>query len=320
MAFDFWQAQRNLKWKTTFYLILFIAMTLFIAFLAEFAFQAAVASDEFEEPFPIVAVIFALVTFITAAFNYGMYHLQGGAYVAEGVGARQITKNTNHPKELQYYNIVEEIAIASALPMPAVYLLQAEAINAFAAGLKQDNAAITVTTGALNQLSRDELQGVIAHEFGHIYNGDMRISLQVAAMITGFFLLLYLSFRFLDFARFTRSSDDKKGNPSMIIAIVLLAAGSIAWFGGKVLQAVISRQREYLADATSVQFTRNPEGLIGALKKIEKESTHEMPNYGKPYAHLYLDNPSFFSSIFATHPPLEKRIEILQGDREGHRS
>ena len=193
------------------------------------------------------------------------------------------------------------MSIAASLPMPPVYILEAQEINAFAAGLVPNKAAITVTRGALNRLSRDELQGVIAHEFGHIYNGDMRIGLQLAALIAGFFITLYLGIRLMQFSSF-RSQGDRRGNPIVLVAIALLVAGSIAWFGGSVLRSMVSREREFLADATGVQFTRNPDGLIDALKKIGGEEKQDMPKVGKPYAHLYFNHSSFWGRLFATHP------------------
>lgn len=312
MSMDFWEAQRKARLRTTIALILFLLMTIAIAFLAEMVFQMFIGA-EVEENFPLAGTLFIIVTLTTALFQYLMYKNQGGGYVAESLGATLATQGSSNLKKAQLYHIVQEMAISAAIPMPAVYILKAPAINAFAAGLTQDKAAITVTEGALNTLSRDELQGVIAHEIGHIKNGDMRIGLQLAAMISGFFVLLYISFRVLDFSRFQRSDESNKGNATAMIAFVLILAGSLAWLGGSILRSLVSRQREYLADASSVQFTRNPDGLIGALEKIKRESTHEMPKYGKPFEHLYFDKPSSFFNLFDTHPPIDKRIAALKG-------
>lgn len=311
MSMNFWEAQRKARLRTIFALILFLVMTFAIAIFAEVIFQMMLGGEA-EETYPLAGPLFIIVTLTTALFQYLMYKNQGGSYVAESLGAILVTRGAGDNKKAQLYHIVEEMAVASSTPMPAVYVLPSEAINAFAAGLTEDKAAITVTQGALNILSRDELQGVIAHEFSHVKNGDMRMGLQLAAMISGFFVLLYISFRVLDFSRFQRS-DDNKGNATTVIAFALLAAGSIAWLGGTILKSFVSRQREYLADASAVQFTRNPDGLIGALLKIKKESTHEMPKYGKPFEHLYFESASSFSGIFDSHPPLDKRIAALKG-------
>lgn len=311
MSMDFWEAQKKARLRTTIALVLFIAMTFAIALLAEFVFQMLLSPEE-EEYFPLAGTMFVIVTFSTALFQYLMYRTQGGSYVAESLGAILATRDSGDSRKSQLHHIVEEMAIAAAIPMPAVYVLPAKSINAFAAGLTQDKAAITITQGALNSLSRDEIQGVIAHECGHIKNGDMRIGLQLAAMISGFFVLLYIAFRVLDFSRFQRD-EDNRGNATALIAFILVIAGSLAWLGGNILKSLVSRQREYLADASAVQFTRNPDGLIGALQKIKKESTHEMPKYGKPFEHLYFESPQSFSSLFDSHPPIDKRIAALQG-------
>ena len=310
MTMNFWEAQKSLRLRTWIALIAFLGMTFALAFIAEIAFRMFV--QESADIFPVVGTLFVIVTLITALFQYLMYKNQGGSYVAESLGASLVTRETTHIKKAQLYHLVEEISIASALPMPAVYVLPAPAINAFAAGLTPGSAAIAVTEGALKSLTREELQGVIAHEFGHIKNGDMRIGLQLAAMISGFFVLLYLSFRVLDFSRFQRD-ENNKGNATAIIAIILLAAGSLAWLGGTLLKSLVSRQREYLADASAVQFTRNPEGLIGALLKIKHENTHAMPKYGKPFEHLYFENASSLFGLFHSHPPIDARISVLKG-------
>ena len=206
------------------------------------------------------------------------------------------------------------MALAASLPSPPVYILEdSREINAFAAGITPENAAITVTRGTMELLNRDELQGVVAHEFGHIYNGDMKISMRLAAMVMGFFFVLYIGMRLLQFSSFRRRDEDSKGNPVAIAALILLVAGVLTWFFGSVLKAMVSREKEYLADACAVQFTRNPNGIANALRKIAKEESHDMPNQGMAYSHLYLDNHSGLSALFATHPPLKKRIEAIEG-------
>lgn len=308
---DFWKAQKQAQFRTFIALVLFLIMTFAIAFLAEMLFRMFIG-DEISNAFPLAGTLFVIVTLTTALFQYLMYRSQGGSYIAESLGAALATRDSSDFKKAQLHHIVEEMAIAAAIPIPSVYILNAPAINAFAAGLTEDKAAIAVTDGALRRLSRDELQAVIAHECGHIKNGDMKIGLQLAAMISGFFVLLYISFRVLDFSRFQRS-EDNRGNMTAMIALVLIVAGGFAWFGGSILKSLVSRQREYLADASAVQFTRNPEGLIGALLKIKQESTHEMPKYGKPFEHLYFDRPVSMFNLFDTHPPIDKRIAALKG-------
>lgn len=313
MAMDFWKAQQRAKSKTTFYIIAFLLMTLFLALGIEWILRTYF-SDYYTISFPLFAVSFSVITISYACFNYLMFREYGGSYVAESVGAKKVLRTSSRSQDLRLLNIAEEISIAAALPMPEIYILDAKEINAFAAGFVPAKAAITVTQGSLDKLNRDELQGVIAHEFGHIYNGDMKIGLQLSALVAGFFVTLYLGLRLMQFSSFQRNNGEQKRNPLALLALALLAAGSIAWLGGSILRAMVSREREYLADATGVQFTRNPDGLIGALEKIEKSTKEDMPAVGKPYSHLYFNHRSFWQSIFATHPSLEKRIAALKGE------
>lgn len=315
MAMNFWEAQKKARSRTSFYVAIFILLTLLMATLSEVALRV-LASDSYDPPFPYLGAVFLLITFLVSLYQYTMFNSFGGAYVAQSVGARLVDKNTSNPQEKQLLNIVEEIAVASSLPIPPVYLLEAKEINAFAAGMNPANAIITITRGSLQKLNRDEIQGVIAHEFGHIYNADMKISMRLAAMVMGFFFVLYFGLRAMQFASFSRnnrSERDNSGNVVALAALILIIAGSITWFFGSLLKATISREREYLADACSVQFTRNPEGIAGALRKIAKDNVSDMPTSGVAFSHLYFEDRTSFSSIFATHPPLAKRIAAIEG-------
>ena len=311
---DFWEAQRNARRQTTIYLLAFSLMTGIVAVGSEYAFRYAIP-DYASTPAPLLGALFVLVTVGAAVINYLLVGQYGGGYVAESMGCKKINPSTSNPKEKQLLNIIEEMAIAAAVPLPAIYLIPSKGINAFAAGLEPQKAAVAVTQGALELLSRDELQGVVAHEMGHIANGDMRINMRLAALVMGFFVLIYLGLRVLQFSSFRSSgnSKDKKGNPVLIAALILIAAGAIAWFAGTLFRCSVSRQREYLADASSVQFTRHPDGLLGALKKIKEQQVNDMPASGQAYAHLYFDHSSLWGRMFATHPPLDKRIAAIQG-------
>jgi len=316
MVMNFWEAQRRARSRTLWYVFVFILLTIGVACLAEWSMRFF-APESYDPPFPFIGLGFLAITFTVAIFQYLTFSLQGGAYVAESMGGIQLTpQNANSAKEQQLLNIVEEIALASSIPTPPVYLIQAQEINAFAAGLTPENAVIAVTEGSVNNLTRDELQGVIAHEFGHIYNGDMLIGMRMAAMVMGFYFVLYLAMNIMRFSSIRgRRSDNKGGNPIMIAAIILCAAGALTWLAGSILKCMINRQREYLADASSVQFTRNPNGIIGALRKIENEQTHDMPKKGIAYSHLYFEDTSLVNQLFATHPPIAKRIAALEGQK-----
>lgn len=311
MAMNFWLAQEKAKRRTLFMLIAFGVLTLAVAFIADVAVAMIVPDYEYSS-IPFIGLGFIVVTSLTALYNYSQYQSQGGAYVAQSLGAFAVNPATPRPAEKQLLNMVEEIALASGLPMPAVYILKNDQINAFAAGTLPENACICVTTGSLNTLNRDELQGVIAHEFGHIYNRDMRLSMRLSAMLMGFYLIFYIALKLFQFTP-PRDSEGR-GSPVFLVALVLITGGAISWLAGKILASLVSQQREYLADATGVQFTRNPDALVSALKKIEKETKiHDMPKAGMAFSHLYFDNRGYFGSLFSTHPPLEKRIKALQG-------
>ena len=244
----------------------------------------------------------------------------GGAAVAESLGGRRVAANTKDPAERRLLNVVEEMAIASRIAIPAVYVLDGEpGINAFAAGYSPSDASVTVTAGALEHFNREELQSVVGHEFSHILNGDMRLNVRLIATIFGIICIAVLGriaaqvgLRIAASSRPRRSKDDNSGVAIglgiAVIGLLVWLIGSVGVFFGRLLQAVISRQREYLADASSVQFTRNPHGMASALKVIG--ATAEGSSVANPKAseisHMFF--ASGFAGLFATHPPLEDRI------------
>jgi heat shock protein HtpX len=308
---NFWEAQKRARSRTTLFLFIFIFMAILMAIFVEMGMRFLV-EDYARESIPWMGIGYFLLILAVAGFQYINFRLFGGAYVAESLGAERIDPETTNLKKKQLLNIVEEMAVAASLPVPPVYIMRVQQINAFAAGLSPQMAAITVTEGTLNRLNRDELQGVVAHELGHVYNGDMVISLRLAALLMGFFFVLYFGLRLMQFSWFQRG-DNRKGNPVIAVALLFLIAGSITWFFGSLLRAAVSREREYLADACAVQFTRNPDGIANALRKIGQEQVSDMPKTGASYSHLYLDDHSSFGGFFDTHPPLKKRIEAILG-------
>ena len=307
MAMDFWAAQRRARKQSAVYLFLFMALTLIIAAFIEIAIRYC-AQNQYNPSLPIGGLIFLIWTFVVALVQYGLLLADGGEYVAKSMGARLADAAAN-PNEAQLLNVVRECAISSSLPVPKVYIVDADQINAFAAGLVPEDMIIAVTKGALQRLSRAELQGVIAHEFGHIRNGDARIGLRLAAMLMGFYCILYIALRLFEVSgRAESRGRGSEKNPILWVALVFIFAGAIGWLVGSILKASVSRQREYLADASSVQYTRNPKGLADALRKILHEKKSDMPRAGMAYSHLYLDD---HRSLFATHPPLKRRIEAI---------
>lgn len=318
MAINFWEAQKRARSRTGIFIFVFIFLTFFMAALAEIALRYF-APENYHPPLPYFGMLFLAVTFLTSVYQYSSFKLYGGSYVAESVGAIQVDPNTANRQEQQLLNIVQEMAIAATLPTPAVYILNSKQINAFAAGLSPDKAAITVTRGALYLLNREELQGVIAHEFGHVYNGDVKTSMRLAAMVMGFIVIFYIGLRLMEGGFYAGGGDDeggdRKGNGQVIIiaGLIFLIAGAITWFGGAILKSLISREREYLADACAVQFTRNPNGIANALRKIARDEQSDMPKKGMAFTHLYFSHRSAWDILFATHPPVEKRIAAIEG-------
>jgi Zn-dependent protease with chaperone function len=248
---------------------------------------------------------------------YKMAQLRdGGAAVARSLGGRQVEPDSTKLEERRLLNVVEEMAIASGVPTPDVFVLDREpGINAFAAGKTTSDAAIGVTQGTLHLLRRQELQGVVAHELSHILNGDSRINLRAIGLLHGIFLLALIG-RFL--LRGSSTSSKKESGGIALVGIGLLVIGSVGVFFGRMLQSAISRQRELLADASAVQFTRDTDGLVGALKKIGGATSGSY--LGTPRAdeasHIFFSDAirrlRLFAGIFRTHPPLDVRIRTLE--------
>ncbi len=238
----------------------------------------------------------------------------GGGKVARDMGGAIVTPDTRDPLRRRLYNVVEEIAIASGTPVPEVYVLENEpGINAFAAGYTAADAAVAVTQGTLEKLDRAELQGVIAHEFSHIFNGDMRINIRMMGVIFGILVIAIIGRKFLHSSRFrVSSSRNNNGGAIVAIGIALMLIGYIGLFFARWMKSALSRQREYLADASAVQFTRDPDGIAGALKKIAAYShSSYLQEDSEEVSHM-LFGAGYRSFLFATHPPLEKRIARLE--------
>ncbi|MFA9420010.1 MAG: M48 family metallopeptidase [Gammaproteobacteria bacterium] len=248
----------------------------------------------------------------------------GGTTVAEMLGGRLVPQGSTEPRERQLLNVVEEMAIAAGMPIPKVYLLNEQSINAFAAGMSPADAVIGVTEGTLSRLTRDELQGVIAHEFSHIFNGDMRLNIRLIGVLHGILLVGLIGYFILRSLRFSSSRNSKAGGGIAAIGALglgLMVIGYTGTFFGQWIKATVSRQREYLADSSAVQFTRNKDSIAGALKKIGGVSYGSYLNTpaAPQYSHAYFAEgvKGFFGAIFATHPPLEDRINRIDPHWDG---
>lgn len=275
----------------------FLVIIIFIVFLL-FGFVISM----FFEPglFFTIMIIFIIISIGYLLLTY--YKSDKIAIASSGA------KPASRERYREFYSLVEGLTIASGLPMPKLYVIESNEINAFASGRNPKNAVIAVTTGALDKLEKRELEGVLAHELGHIGNYDIRFMTLVAVMVG---MIAIISEIFLRSLWFSSGDSDNKGNVIFLILGIVLAI--LAPIIVQIVQLAISRKREYSADATAVKFTRNPQGLIGALKKIKKDYEGvegKKLKVSKALAPLYFANP--FREIFSTHPDINKRIKTLE--------
>ena len=271
--------------------------------------------------------ILAIVVLVAGTIGMGVvfrwWHLRdGGSVVAESLGGIPLEPGDDF-KSQRLRNLVEEMSLAAGMPVPPVYVLPHEAgINAFAAGLSQEDAVIAVSQGALDQLNREQLQGVVAHEISHILNGDMRLNVQMVAVLHGITMISEAGRVLMDVGGRRRyRSHSNKGGGFVALFVLGLALFVLGWTGqlmGHLIRAAVSRQREYLADASAVQFTRNPHGIGGALRVIAGHGPHGRIRHRRAdeYSHLFFANAVRFD-WFASHPPLGQRITRLLPDWDG---
>jgi Zn-dependent protease with chaperone function len=263
----------------------------------------------------------ALVILAVSAWHV-MQLASGGKAVAEMVGARRVTSDTRDPLERRLVNVVEEMSIASGVRVPAVYVMDGEAgINAFAAGYEAADSVVAVTRGTLETLNRDELQGVVAHEFSHILHGDMRLNIRMIGILAGIVFIGSIG-EFI--MRNVRGGSDNRGAlPIFLGGLALLLIGYIGLFFARLIKAAVSRQREFLADASSVQFTRNPDGIAGALDQIHLSSALIANRHAEDLSHMFFGQgiQVRLHGLFDTHPPVEARIARVHErfDRESYR-
>lgn len=326
---NFFKAQDKARRNTGRLIFLFVLAVISLVLLTNFLLIGAFAymdTGEADSFFAVLKIYFTQDAFIVISIGVSLLILLGSIYkisalskggpaIAEILGGQLVPQSTTGHKERQLLNIVEEMSIAAGMPIPKVYLLNESSINAFAAGQSHSNAVIGVTRGALSQLSRDELQGVIAHEFSHILNGDMKLNLRLIGILHGILLIGIIGGYAIRSMRYSSSNKKDGGGAIILIGIGLMVIGYAGTFFGKWIKASVSRQREFLADASAVQFTRNKDTIAGALKKIgglDEGSLLETPSASE-YSHAYFANgvSVFLQSMFATHPPLKDRIKQI---------
>lgn len=322
-------AQRKTKWLVYAYIFTVVLIVVSVDTVALLVLQATGKSKgrpgEFMElQFPALAGITGVILFIVWLGTYlKSRQLQaGGSAVAEMLGGREIYHGSQDPLERQVWNVVEEMALASGTPVPGVYLLDEElAINAFAAGTTLDDAVIGISRGCATKLSRDELQAVVAHEFSHILQGDMQLNVKLISTLAGITLISHVGYLIIrsmgNSSGRSRSSSNEKGGGGgqiVVIGLAMYVLGAIGAFAAAIIQSAISRQREFFADASGVQFTRNPNGMSGALRAIaglSRGSKLESPHAGE-VRHMFFGQG--VKTMFSTHPPLEKRILRIEGE------
>lgn len=345
MAVDFFAAQDKARSNTKLLVVLFSLAVICLIVLTNILLLITLGIMEPEQyqlllnpqhphwlsqlPWPTMGwVSLGVFVVIAAVVSIKQAELsQGGQVVAKALGGIRLDHANTDAKQRQLLNVVEEMAIAAGVPVPPVYLLPEPAINAFAAGYSPADAVIGITQGSLNLLNRDQLQGVIAHEFSHILNGDMRMNIRLIALLhgiefighAGYFLLRSSGRRAAVAVSSSKSKDN--GGGILGLALGLMVLGYLGTFFGNLIKAAVSRQREFLADASAVQFTRNPTGIAGALKAIggaHSGSKVKNPNADE-MSHLFFGEAiSRWSGLFATHPPLKERIKRIEPAWSGH--
>ena len=334
---DFFTHQEQARRKTG-TLVLYFGLAVIIIILAVYLVTMIIFSQVGTEsgapprmwdPRIFLTITTFTILLVTCGSLYKISALRGGgAQVAQSLGGRLIQPNTKNFQEKRLLNVVEEMAIASGIAMPPVYLMENEmGINAFAAGFGPENAVIGVTKGTLQILNRDELQGVMAHEFSHILNGDMRINIRLIGVLHGILLIGIIGFTIIRSVgygtRFRRRSKEGSGGTLAILAfgLAIMVIGYVGVFFGKLIKSAVSRQREYLADASAVQFTRNPLGIAGALKKIGglADGSRIQNAKAEEASHLFFGNglSASWISMLATHPPLVKRVQRIDSQFDG---
>ena len=321
---NYFRAQDDARRRTGRLVVLFIlAVVALIAaiYLPLAAANAAENSVPFWNP-PLLGAVAGLVVLVVGLSSlFKIAQLgKGGEAVAELLGGTRIQPSTRDAHERRLLNVVEEMAIASGVPVPPVYRIDDDSINAFAAGYTPQSAVIGVTRGCMTQLDRAQLQGVMAHEFSHILNGDMRLNIRLTGVIFGILVIGLVGWTCLRYvgpmlahSRGGRKNDGAAvGLGIMAFGLLLWAAGSLGTLFGRLIQAAVSRQREFLADASAVQFTRNPAGIAGALRRIGglPPSTPWSPHVSE-FGHFFF--ASAFAAMFATHPPIRERVARIEG-------
>ena len=320
------RARKATRWLVV---VFFVATTLIVAgvtaLVALTLFGTSLEGQRYSpgeilaaNPGPLLATAAVTALFIIGASIYKTMVLSsGGGQVARQMGGTLVPADVADPLRRRLRNVVEEMAIASGVPVPEIYVLEEESsINAFAAGYAPGDAAIAVTRGTLELLNRDELQGVVAHEFSHVLNGDMRLNIRLMGVLFGILVLGMMGRMIVRGGYHGRLVTSRRSKGAPVVMLIGLGVAILGWIGvffARLIKAGVSRQREYLADASAVQFTRQTDGIANALKKIGgyKEASYLRAADPEEISHMLFGSGARFTGLFATHPPLADRIRAI---------
>jgi len=324
---DFFEAQDQARKQSGRLVVLFgsavlaiiVLTNLLVMFAGGLMSTTVIATPGFSVDWGTVVTISILVLLLIGGASLSRIAAlnRGGSAVAEMMGGTLLVDGRTDARKRRLMNVVEEMAIASGIPVPQIYLIEDSGINAFAAGYAAGDAVIGVTTGALETLNREQLQGVIAHEFSHILNGDMRLNIRLMGVLYGILVLAIVGRMLL----YSGGRSSRSGAPVLATGVGLMVIGYVGQFFGNWIKASVSRQREYLADASAVQFTRNPSGIGGALKRIGGYTggSHLSAPKAEEISHAFFAEgvKLSFRSLMATHPPLDERISRIEPGWQG---
>jgi heat shock protein HtpX len=315
---DFWEMERHNRRQTAALVVVFIALFCALGIGLDFVAGTVRIRDGHLIGFPLLTIAALIIGSIQAVASY----YGGAALVLASAHARPLKADS--PRHQTVLDVVQEMALASRMPVPRAYIIDDAAPNAFATGRDPSHSVICVTQGLVDEMDREELQGVLGHEMAHIRDYDIRTMMMIAVLVGGVALLADFFLRWSYFGGFSDHDDrrsDNSGEAGAIIGVLVFVLAIVAPFFSQLIAMAVSRQREYLADASSVEFTRNPRALLRALERIARTES-PLANASRGIAHLFIVNPlkgaenvaseDFLGNLFSTHPPLKWRIQRLR--------